>query len=1248
MRERTDVRASVRGDGSGPRHGRRRPRVASLRGALVIATALVTVSGLAACIPPPVEEPAGAITVMASSPVIEYGDDVPAITASYGGLPVGQTETAVPATCTTSATSTSPPGDYDTECSGAVNGGSPINYVSGTLTIQPAPVTVTASSESMAFGGAVPAIAATYAGLKNGDTAPSVLASCSTTATSESPAGTYPSSCSGASDPNYSFTYVDGTVTVGTSVVTVTASSVSSTYGSAAPTITPIYSGLLDGETEPATAPTCSTDATSSSPVGTYTSTCAGADDPNHTFDYVDGVVTVDPAAAVVTASSSTVYFTDPVPAVTAAYSGLVNGDTAPATPATCSTTAVAGSSGVYSSSCSGAADPNYTFTYVDGTITITASAVPVTVTASSATITYGDDAPEITASYGAFSGGQTSPATEPTCTTTATSSSPVGTYPATCSGADDPNHSFDYVDGTVTIVPKDAVVTASSDSMTYGGSVPTITPSYSGLVNGDVAPATAPTCSTTATSSSPVGSYASACTGAADPNYTFSEVPGSVDVLKAEATVTASDDSFTYGGSVPAITASYSGLVNGDVAPATAPTCSTTATSTSPVDTYTSTCAGADDPNYTFTSEDGEVEVTRAALAITASSPTVTYGTDPSITPSYAGLVAGDVAPSTLPTCSTDATATSAPGTFASTCSGAADGNYTISYVDGTVTVDPAPLVVTASSATITIGDDVPEVTASYSGLENGDTAPATPATCSTTADGSIVGTFATTCSGADDGNYSITYVDGTITVNPVPVEVVVTASSPAAEIGTAPVVTASYSGLTDGDTAPATPATCTSTATASSPIGKYTTSCSGAADVKYTFTYVDGEASVHPSDGYAAYNPAAHSTTLSTASLNLASATSMAVTSGTTAGFTNYTNLTIQSVANGPQAYFCKTVAATNSWATCSSNGAAGTATAGAYITDAPMNRFDVFTVAGGRTNLSPTSLTILSDTPAATRGIPSTVTATANNGIITYVQSATPTGTYDLTYGICRAGTSTYSASDPNCSTGVIHYNPSVVSNIGADVTVQVIVTITSHTYQQILTAITAPATVDPGETFKVRVAPNASGVPRLSPSSSGDATVNGSSRFTTVYPIPAGFTVQSYRLIGGDAFSSAPTNGATATLCTTYGAGAGGCAAKAPTGNYVNNTSPYIIVQTPNGVSLQGGRQQTMPTLELTLKAGPTSGTVGKFILSELLNVTSATLIVNTTPVFDGYPTNPANLGVTPPLAAPVTLAETKIN
>jgi hypothetical protein len=85
---------------------------------------------------------------------------------------------------------------------------------------------------------------------------------------------------------------------------------------------------------------------------------------------------------------------------------------------------------------------------------------------------------------------------------------------------------------------------------------------------------------------------------------------------------------------------------------------------------------------------------VVAAPLTITASSPSITYGAAvPAITPSYQGLVAGDT-PASLqraPTCSTSATSTSAPGTYPTSCSGAVDADYKITYVAGEVTITQA-----------------------------------------------------------------------------------------------------------------------------------------------------------------------------------------------------------------------------------------------------------------------------------------------------------------------------------------------------------------------------------------------------------------------------------------------------------------------------------------------------------------------------------------------------------------------------
>ena len=340
-------------------------------------------------------------------------------------------------------------------------------------------------------------------------------------------------------------------------------------------------------------------------------------------------------------------------------------------------------------------------------------------------------------------------------------------------------------------------------------------------------------------------------------------------------------------------------------------------------------------------------------------------------------------------------------------------------------------------------LGGDAPAITPIYSGLVNGNTAAATAPTCSTTADSSSPrGHLPEHLLGRRRSELHLhlrrRHRDGEL----VPV-LTITASSADVEIGgTVPAITPIYSGLINGDTAPDTPPTC-STAATSAAIGRFVSSCSGAVDSTYTIVYVNGTVEISPSDGYGEYDPTAVATTISAASngASVGAGTINVVTGGLAAGFTAYQNLTDPDHGQRSPGGLLQGHQRHVLLGTCTPNGATGTMATGGWVGSAPMHRFDAYTVAGGKATVTPSSLTIVNDVPAAGRGMASRVTADANNGIITYVQSATPTGTLDLTYGICRTGTATYSASDPNCATGVIHYNPGVTSNIGGDVTVLV---------------------------------------------------------------------------------------------------------------------------------------------------------------------------------------------------------------
>jgi len=342
-----------------------------------------------------------------------------------------------------------------------------------------------------------------------------------------------------------------------------------------------------------------------------------------------------------------------------------------------------------------------------------------LTITANNQSMTHGGAVPALTASDSGFVNGDSASdlTTAPTCTTTATSHSPVGHYAITCSGAVDPNYSIRYGAGVLTIGQAALAITASSASTTYGGAIPAIAPGYSGFVNGGTAASLTnqPACGTAATSASPVAGspYATNCAGAADPNYAISYAPGTLTVTKAALTVTADNEGMTYGGTLPALTASYSGFRNGDTTGVVtgALACATTALGGGPsgggstVGSYPITCnvSGLTAANYTFRAVPGTLTVAQAPLTITADNQTTPYGRVPAYTWTAAGFVNGEsaatlaVAPNSAPICGATingaaASATTPPGVYpgAITCGAAIDPNYAFTYVSGQLTVNP------------------------------------------------------------------------------------------------------------------------------------------------------------------------------------------------------------------------------------------------------------------------------------------------------------------------------------------------------------------------------------------------------------------------------------------------------------------------------------------------------------------------------------------------------------------------------
>ncbi len=194
-------------------------------------------------------------------------------------------------------------------------------------------------------------------------------------------------------------------------------------------------------------------------------------------------------------------------------------------------------------------------------------------VTAPSPTRAYGSTNPVLAPTYSGFVAGDSSAslATAPTCTTTATTASGVGTYPVTCSGGVSANYTFSYVGGTLSVAPAPLTITATSKSKAYGTALTLGTTSFttSGLLAGATVTGVTLTSAGSAAGAA-VGNYPivpSAAVGTGLSNYAITYVPGTLTVTAVPLKITAPSPSRTYGSANPTLAPTYSGFVNGDTA---------------------------------------------------------------------------------------------------------------------------------------------------------------------------------------------------------------------------------------------------------------------------------------------------------------------------------------------------------------------------------------------------------------------------------------------------------------------------------------------------------------------------------------------------------------------------------------------------------------------------------------------------------------------------------------------------------
>jgi filamentous hemagglutinin family protein len=454
------------------------------------------------------------------------------------------------------------------------------HFANGTLTVNPAPLTIAAQPASRFYGDANPAFRADVSGLKNSDTAAGVLANIllASEADRQSNVGSYPITVSAlAGHPNYTYHFTGSTLTVRPAPVVLSLPEQVRAYGDPNPDlllhIVPTGLKNLQGVSDAFPSLVLSTAAAAASPVGTYPVTGSGATNPNYAVTLQLQPLRVAPATLTVQAHSGTRMYGDANPTLGATVTGFKNGeDEQIVTGLQVATPAVATSPvGNYRVVASGAAAPNYVFVFLDGNLGVTAA--PLLVAIDSKSRAFGDANPPLTYSVTGLRNGDT--AAPFSLTTAASALSPVGSYAIEGSGSM-ANYTVSFTPGTMSVVKRPVTLAANDATRTYGANNPALGFSSAGLLPADEIYRNYWRAVTGATMFSNAGSYpitmelnpeaaplATLFTNL--PNYDVQFAPGTLSVTKAPLRLQADAVSAMWGQGRPPLTYTATGFMPWD-----------------------------------------------------------------------------------------------------------------------------------------------------------------------------------------------------------------------------------------------------------------------------------------------------------------------------------------------------------------------------------------------------------------------------------------------------------------------------------------------------------------------------------------------------------------------------------------------------------------------------------------------------------------------------------------------------------
>lgn len=412
------------------------------------------------------------------------------------------------------------------------------NYTAASKTIKisvnKAPLTVTADNATRPYGSANPTFTLSYTGFVNGETeaALAVKPTATCSATSTSPAGTYDITAAGGKSDNYSFSYKKGTLTITSSSVQISISPIGEKkYGDAAFDLqatspnqeTPITYTVADP-----TVARIDNGRVTILKAGSTTITARQAASANYGEASASTPLVIKKASLTASVNNATRRYGEENPAFSFSYKGFVNGETetvlAVKPSASCNATAKS-IVGTYDIVTTGnGSDENYDISCTSGTLTIEKALLTATV--EQTTRRYGEENPTFALIYKGFANNETESVltSPPSATCNASPVSPAGKYDITVNGGNDENYEIECINSSLVVEKAVLTVTADNATRRYGEGNPVFSFSYKGFVNGETEAVLAvkPTATCEATPVSQAGKYDISISGGNDENYDF------------------------------------------------------------------------------------------------------------------------------------------------------------------------------------------------------------------------------------------------------------------------------------------------------------------------------------------------------------------------------------------------------------------------------------------------------------------------------------------------------------------------------------------------------------------------------------------------------------------------------------------------------------------------------------------------------------------------------------------------------